>query len=39
MFFRFPKLLLHTYTAMHCIKDEADFVKYYDENFDFIQVS
>ncbi len=37
--FRFPKLALHTYTAMQCIKYEPDFVKYYDRNFDFVKVS
>ncbi|XP_053654534.1 serine/threonine-protein kinase/endoribonuclease IRE1 isoform X2 [Cherax quadricarinatus] len=35
---RFPKLLLHTWYAMRCVKTEPLFNKYYDENYTFTQV-
>lgn len=34
---RFPKLLVHTWYAMHCIKTEATMVKYFDKDYDFVQ--
>lgn len=36
---RFPRLLLHTWYAMQCIKTEVIFQKYYDEKFNFGPVS
>ena len=35
---RFPNLLISTWQAMHCIKNEEHFVKYYDMQFDFLEV-
>eukprot|EP00095_Tigriopus_kingsejongensis_P001876 maker-scaffold70_size417918-snap-gene-2.12 protein:Tk01876 transcript:maker-scaffold70_size417918-snap-gene-2.12-mRNA-1 annotation:"hypothetical protein DAPPUDRAFT_305906" len=35
---RFPKLLNHSWHAMHCIKNEPTFVKYFDRDFDFLQI-
>ncbi|XP_050691255.1 serine/threonine-protein kinase/endoribonuclease IRE1-like isoform X2 [Eriocheir sinensis] len=32
---RFPRLLLHTWCAMQCVKTEVIFQKYYDKNFNF----
>ncbi|XP_045598023.2 serine/threonine-protein kinase/endoribonuclease IRE1 isoform X2 [Procambarus clarkii] len=34
---RFPKLLLHTWYAIHCVKTEPIFSKYYDEHYNFCQ--
>ena len=35
---RFPKLLMHAWYAMHCVKNEHIFSGYYDHQYDFIQV-
>lgn len=35
---RFPKLLMHSWYAMHCVKNEHIFSRYYDKQYDFIQV-
>lgn len=35
---RFPKLLMHAWYAMHCVKNEHIFARYYDKQYDFIQV-
>ncbi|XP_042889377.1 serine/threonine-protein kinase/endoribonuclease IRE1-like isoform X1 [Penaeus japonicus] len=34
---RFPKLLIHTWLAMHCVKTEPIFTKYYDSFYNFCQ--
>lgn len=34
---RFPKLLMHSWYAMHCVKNEHIFSRYYDKQYDFIQ--
>merc|ERR1719186_1496016 len=34
---RFPRLLLHSYTALQCCKYENTFSKYYDKDYDFLQ--
>lgn len=36
---RFPRLLLHTWYAVQCVKTEVIFQKYYDEDFNFGPVS
>ena len=36
---RFPRLLVHTWYSMHCIKNEPTFKKYFDKEYDFLQVS
>lgn len=36
---RFPKLLMHSWYSMHCVKNEHIFSRYYDKQYDFIQVS
>ncbi|XP_065558599.1 serine/threonine-protein kinase/endoribonuclease IRE1-like isoform X1 [Artemia franciscana] len=33
---RFPRLLMHTWHAMHCIKHEDIFTRYYDKDYDFL---
>ena len=35
---RFPRLLVHTYHVMHCVKNEPTFQHYFDKNYDFLQV-
>lgn len=35
---RFPQLLIHSWTAMHCIKNEPTFIKYFDKDYDFVKV-
>ena len=35
---RFPKMLMHAWYAMHCVKTEHIFERYYDRQYDFIQV-
>ena len=35
---RFPQLLTHVWYAMHAIKNEPGFAKYFDKEFDFVQV-
>lgn len=35
---KFPKLLMHAWYAMHCVKNEHIFSRYYDRQYDFIQV-
>jgi serine/threonine-protein kinase/endoribonuclease IRE1 len=35
---RFPKLLMHSWYSMHCVKNEHIFSRYYDKQYDFIQV-
>ncbi len=35
---RFPKLLINSWLAMHCIKTEPTFVKYFDKDYDFLKV-
>jgi len=34
---RFPKLLMHSWYAMHCVKNEHIFSRYYDKQYDFLQ--
>merc|ERR1712029_610416 len=34
---RFPKLLIHSWMAMHCIKREPSFAKYFDKDYDFVK--
>ncbi|EFX77192.1 hypothetical protein DAPPUDRAFT_305906 [Daphnia pulex] len=34
---RFPKLLMHSWYSMHCVKNEHIFSRYYDKQYDFIQ--
>ncbi|XP_076066582.1 serine/threonine-protein kinase/endoribonuclease Ire1 isoform X2 [Oratosquilla oratoria] len=34
---RFPKLLLHAWYAMNCVKAEPIFSKYYDSSYHFVQ--
>ena len=36
---RFPKLLIHVYHVMHAVKNEPQMQKYFDKDFDFLQVS
>jgi len=36
---RFPKLLVHSWHAMHRVKSEPGFHKYFDRDFDFLPVS
>ena len=36
---RFPKLLMHSWYAMHCVKNEHIFSRYYEKQYDFIQVT
>ena len=36
---RFPQLLIHSWTSMHCIKNEPGFAKYFDNSYDFLHVS
>lgn len=36
---RFPRLLLHTWYAMQCVRSEPIFSKYYDNIYSFSQVS
>jgi serine/threonine-protein kinase/endoribonuclease IRE1 len=36
---RFPKLVIHSWMAMHCIKTEPTFAKYFDKDYDFVKVS
>jgi hypothetical protein len=36
---RFPKLLIHSWMAMHCIKREPSLAKYFDKDYDFVKVS
>ena len=36
---RFPKLLIHSWMAMHCIKREPSMAKYFDKDYDFVKVS
>ena len=38
-FSRFPQLFLHTYHAMHWVKSEPTFTKYYHRDFDFLEVN
>jgi len=35
---RFPRLLMHTYRAMQCCKNENNFEKYYHKDFEFVPV-
>ena len=35
---RFPRLLIHAWYTMHCVKREPAFIKYFDKDFDFVQV-
>ena len=35
---KFPRLLVHTYHVMHCVKNEPTFQHYFDKNYDFLQV-
>ena len=35
---RFPKLLIHSWYAMHCVKNEPNLAKYFDKDYDFVQV-
>lgn len=34
---RFPRLVIHSYTAMQCVKYENTFAKYYHKDYDFVQ--
>ena len=36
---KFPKLLIHSWMAMHCIKREPSLAKYFDKDYDFVKVS
>ena len=36
---RFPRLLVHSWYAMHCVKNEHIFSRYYDKQYDFLQVT
>lgn len=36
---RFPKLLMHSWYSMHCVKNEHIFSRYFDKQYDFIQVN
>ena len=37
---KFPKLLIHSWMAMHCIKTESgSLAKYFDKDYDFVKVS
>jgi len=33
---RFPRLVIHTYTSMQCVKYENNFIKYYHKDYDFV---
>ncbi len=35
---RFPRLLVHSWHAMHSVKSEPTFQKYFDKDYDFLQV-
>lgn len=35
---RFPKLLIHSWMSMHCIKNESGFRPYFDRHYDFVKV-
>ena len=35
---RFPKLLIHSWMSMHCIKNEPSLAKYFDKDYDFVKV-
>ena len=35
---KFPRLLVHAYHVMHCVKNEPTFQHYFDKNYDFLQV-
>ena len=37
-FSRFPGLFVHAYHAMHWVKTESAFVKYFHKDFDFLEV-
>ena len=36
---RFPRLLMHSWMSMHCIKTEPNLAKYFDKDYDFVKVS
>ena len=36
---RFPRLLVHSWHAMHSVKSEPTFNKYFDRDYDVLQVS
>lgn len=35
---RFPRLVLHSYLAMQCVKYETNFTRYYFKDFDYVPV-
>ena len=35
---RFPKLLMHSWMATHCIKNEPNLAKYFAKEYDFVKV-
>ena len=35
---RFPRLMIHSWMAMHGIKTEPNLAKYFDKDFDFVKV-
>lgn len=35
---RFPRLLIHSWMSLHCIKNEPGFIKYFDKDYDFVKV-
>ena len=34
---KFPKLLIHAWISMNCVKNEATFLKYYDNSYEFLE--
>ena len=36
---KFPKLLIHSWLSMHCVKNEPTFLKHYHKDYEFIEVS
>ena len=35
---KFPKLLIHSWLSMHCVKNEPTFLKHYHKDYEFIEV-
>ena len=34
---KFPKLLIHSWISMNCVKNEPTFLKYYDKHYEFLE--
>ena len=34
---KFPKLLIHAWISMNCVKNETAFLKYYDNSYEFLE--